>query len=252
MTQIRGMEMPAIFAPSFTLFYDECQRWIKDVDENPESLEEMRLFEESSYFVNMTEDISLRLGLSNITREDLEIMYESCRFEVALQLPNAPWCAAFSPEDFFILEYWQDLKYYWQDGYGYSVNYEQACPLLQDLVMHIRAAEKGAEKRKLGAFYFAHSGTLGKMLARLGLFRSPETNMTAEDFELNHDREWQTTEILPFASNLIVALYHTPEGPQVMTFVNERLVGLQMVDSFLEEFGPIADNCSFKEICKLR
>ncbi len=33
-----------------------------------------------------------------------------------------------------ILEYWDDLKKYWQDGYGFQINYEQSCVLVKELV----------------------------------------------------------------------------------------------------------------------
>lgn len=32
-----------------------------------------------------------------------------------------------------VFEFIEDLKYYWIDGYGYSLTYEQACPTLIDV-----------------------------------------------------------------------------------------------------------------------
>lgn len=32
-----------------------------------------------------------------------------------------------------VLEFADDLKYYWNDGYGYKLSYEQACPALRDV-----------------------------------------------------------------------------------------------------------------------
>jgi multiple inositol-polyphosphate phosphatase/2,3-bisphosphoglycerate 3-phosphatase len=32
-----------------------------------------------------------------------------------------------------ILEFREDLEYYYEDGYGYPINYEQACPPVKDL-----------------------------------------------------------------------------------------------------------------------
>ena len=34
--------------------------------------------------------------------EELKLIYDACRYEIALQFPDAPWCAAFAPEDFFV------------------------------------------------------------------------------------------------------------------------------------------------------
>lgn len=32
-----------------------------------------------------------------------------------------------------VLEYAEDLKYYWQDGYGHELTYRQACPAFRDM-----------------------------------------------------------------------------------------------------------------------
>ena len=35
-----------------------------------------------------------------------------------------------------IIEYQEDLKYYWRDGYGVPINYEQACVVIDDIIQH--------------------------------------------------------------------------------------------------------------------
>jgi hypothetical protein len=32
------------------------------------------------------------------------------------------------------MEYAEDLKYYWVDGYGHELTYKQACPALNDML----------------------------------------------------------------------------------------------------------------------
>lgn len=54
--------------------------------------------------------------------------------------------------------------------------------------------------------YFAHSGTLLKMLAHLGLYGGDET-LTAENYERNVDRKWRTSLIDSFGSNLAFVLF---------------------------------------------
>ena len=39
---------------------------------------------------------------------------------------------------FQALEYLQDLKYFWLHGYGYDINYRQACVTLNDMITHLR------------------------------------------------------------------------------------------------------------------
>ena len=41
-----------------------------------------------------------------------------------------------------VLEYAEDLKTYYKQGYGFQLNYKQACPLLQDLITRIRYFER--------------------------------------------------------------------------------------------------------------
>lgn len=36
------------------------------------------------------------------------------------------------------MEYHEDLKYYWVDGYGYNVTYEQACPTFNDMLNFLK------------------------------------------------------------------------------------------------------------------
>ena len=37
-----------------------------------------------------------------------------------------------------VLEYAEDLETYYKQGYGFELNYRQACPLVNDLVTRIR------------------------------------------------------------------------------------------------------------------
>lgn len=36
------------------------------------------------------------------------------------------------------MEYREDLEYYYEDGYGFPINYVQACPPVQDVYEHFR------------------------------------------------------------------------------------------------------------------
>lgn len=50
-------------------------------------------------------------------------MYIVCIFEVVIFNRENIWCFFFDKEDFLILEYLLDLKYYWKRGYGYLIIY---------------------------------------------------------------------------------------------------------------------------------
>jgi hypothetical protein len=60
------------------------------------------------------------------------------------------------------LEYREDLEYFYEDGYGHSINYVQACPIVKDVVDHFTQVVESAPYQPKGLFYFTHSGTLLK------------------------------------------------------------------------------------------
>ena len=111
-----------------------------------------------------------------------------------------------------MLEYREDLEYYWQDGYGYKVNTEQGCVLVKDAVDNFRNITMGLHSREEqnGIFYFTHSGTILKLLSYLGLYKekvNPETGLSPslrhDNYErMKESRNWRTSLIDPFASNV--------------------------------------------------
>ena len=96
--------------------------------------------------------------------EDIDLMYNMCSFDKAWRPKKlSPWCAAFSQSDLEvscrpngkvivnatliirfcnfclqILEYREDLEYYYEDGYGFPINYVQACPPVKDVYDNFR------------------------------------------------------------------------------------------------------------------
>ena len=116
-----------------------------------------------------------------------------------------------------MLEYREDLKYYWKDGYGYKINTEQACVLVKDAMDNFRNITMGGDtgrEEQNGIFYFTHSGTILKMLSYLGLYKEEINKHTGHRLELRHDnynkmkdsRNWRTSFIDPFASNVGLVL----------------------------------------------
>jgi len=64
-------------------------------------------------------------------------MYDACRYQKAWSVTElSPWCAVFSKEELRILEYREDLDYYYKAGYGRDINTRLGCPLLHDMMRH--------------------------------------------------------------------------------------------------------------------
>ena len=65
-----------------------------------------------------------------------------CRYDLA-EFPDvwdhvSPWCAVFSEENLKILEFTDDLSYYYKDGYGYDINWQMTKPLVEELQLRFQ------------------------------------------------------------------------------------------------------------------
>ena len=163
-----------------------------------------------------------------------------------------------------MLEFREDLEYYWVDGPGYPVTGAQSCGLLKDLLMAFRS-------KKRGTFYFSHSGALLKFLTYLGLYKD-QHDLRSDNFEeMRHNRLWRTSKIGPFAGNVVFVLMDCDDqsllscnggdyGEAVLLYVNEELTAIpgcgkdgwgkdRCTLEKLEELfsGP----CDFETICNI-
>merc|ERR1712107_685236 len=91
-----------------------------------------------------------------------------------------------------VMEYREDLDYYWVDGPGYPVTAAQSCPLMKDLLETFSAGQT-----RKGTFYFSHSGAILKFLAFLGLFKDTEPLLSDNFDKMRDQREWRTSKIGP-------------------------------------------------------
>ncbi|ODN04225.1 Multiple inositol polyphosphate phosphatase 1 [Orchesella cincta] len=230
----------ALHADPVLRFYKDCKKWKKEVDKNPEAYQERMKFETSSIFKQMITKIQTRLGLEKPpTLEESEIMYLACSFESAWDPSNpSPWCNVFDEHDFQLMEYRQDVEYYWIDGYGDKVS-DPSAPSV--------------------TAYFTHSGTLLKVMARLGLFND-SVPLRGDNYDHHRgSRKWRTSLIDPFATNLAFVLYKCPENHKVGLLFKEKPIGQPLCDGKylcpLEEFyakmEPFTKNCDLDKLCTL-
>lgn len=67
----------------------------------------------------------------------IDAMYDACRYQKAWSVTElSPWCAVFSKEELHVLEYREDLDYYYKAGYGRDINTRLGCLLLHDMMQH--------------------------------------------------------------------------------------------------------------------
>ena len=243
----------AVYRDPVLRFYKRCPRWRREVDTNPDARLEEEKFLKSDTYAKMLEDVSKRIG-HRIDNETANMMYTICGFETAWWIDTeSPWCRMFSLDEFKILEYAEDLKKYWIDGYGHKLSYEQACPILIDM-FDFFASDEGP----LVSAYFTHSGTILKLLASLGVARDDQ-HLMHDLFPLYAtDRAWRTSIIDTFASNIAFVLYNCSSGKPSILFMHQERP-LYLSGCPLDKPCPLSimkalypnheDECQFEAMC---
>lgn len=251
--------------------YKLCNKWNELVKQNPLSLKEQRLFEKSEAFnITVLQGLSKRLGFSPqyLTLENVDTIYAACTFGQAWEpTKHSPWCSVFTEEMLDMLEYRKDLRYYWEDGYGYNINSAQACVLVKDAVDNFQNAINNAKSAKKGLFYFAHSGTILKLLAYMDLYKETTKEPKLLRQDLKHDnykimkngRKWKTSTIDTFSSNVGLVLMRCNERDYKIGLLhNERFFDIPGCESqtqwcdfkkFVSLFNPNAIDCDFSQVC---
>ncbi|XP_026670579.1 multiple inositol polyphosphate phosphatase 1 isoform X2 [Ceratina calcarata] len=235
-------------------FYKRCQRWQLEVKHNATAQIEKRRFLESEFYKKMVANISKLIG-HKIDYESIHLMYLICGFETAwYKNSESPWCKLFSLHDLKVLEFAEDLGYYWVDGYGYELTYEQACPAMRDVFNFLLSADGPSVSA-----YFTHSGTILKLLALLRVYKDDQ-HLTHNLFSLYaNDRAWRTGVIDTFGANIAFVLYDCSGFPYVLFMHQERQVPLPGCPvyepcplSTMKALYPTRDEeCPFELMCTL-
>ncbi|XP_018323869.2 multiple inositol polyphosphate phosphatase 1 [Agrilus planipennis] len=236
-------------------FYKLCTKWQTTIKKRPETLKERELLKQK-YGKQIIESLNKTLGFGLLTTmEDVHLIYTMCSFETAWQKrKESVWCSLLDKETFKVLEYYEDLKYYWIDGYGNSLNHNQACVAFQDLINFFEN-EDPYPKAKI---YFTHSGTLLKMIAHFGLYKDV-LPLTHKNFQKISNRQWKVSKIDAFGTNLALVLYRCEDQLKVLTLHQERIVYplgcprehlLCNLNDFKKNFKH-SINCQFDKMCSL-
>ncbi|XP_046838609.1 multiple inositol polyphosphate phosphatase 1-like isoform X2 [Vespa crabro] len=236
-------------------FYKRCTRWSNEVSKNKSAHIEKERFLKSELLTTTVKSVSKRIG-HQINYDTLDLIYAMCAFETAwYKDEDSPWCELLSLDDFKVLEFANDIEYYWIDGYGYKITYEQACVVLLDIFKFF-----SEDNETLASIYFTHSGTILKFLARLGVARD-KIPLTHDSFRLHVDnRAWRTTYIDAFASNIAFVLYDCEsQGPSILFMHQERVVYLPNCPknmpcplSTMKDLYPSnEEDCQFDVMCNL-
>lgn len=151
----------------------------------------------------MASEVSQRLGFKfTLGPKQLDTIWDMCRYEVAWHLDKySTWCAAFTQEHVEILEYLEDIKYYYKQGYGSELNSNVACNMVQDMLQNM-----GSNNDPKVVAYFAHSSSVQLFLTSLGIAKDL-ISVRADNFHEMRFRQWRTSKIGPFAANIAAVKY---------------------------------------------
>lgn len=219
--------------------YSNCTVWEKTI---AELTQEKKRFQETALMKNVIHNVSHRLGfLYNLSMESVSKIYDMCRYDKAFNFTNlSPWCAAFTKNELQILEYNQDIFYYYKSGYGADINLRLGCPLVKDMIERFSKLEDSTSSNPSGIFYFAHGAQLNMLSSRLG-FNKDSQPLTHENYNVMTKRKFRSSLILPFTANIMAVFYKCTLGEenQVMFYQNERVVDYE---------GCLVGLCSWKYI----
>nr|CAI5819599.1 unnamed protein product [Callosobruchus analis] len=235
--------------------YEECEAWQKNEANNQFSRSEYERFKESPEYQQLVRDVFRRLGfryaLNASIIEDIYDMYLN---------RQSPWCVAFNKDQLKLLEYAEDLKYYYETGYGNRISEMVGCGPVKDFYDRFERTVNGNGDGVRATYFFSNSATMQTVLTALGIAKDYNP-LKADNYHTQTSRNWKTSLIDPFASNLVSVLYQCrgPEKFKVMFFLNENpvdfpecSVGLCNWSTVQQKYQDLASTCNVEEFCSER
>lgn len=182
--------------------YNQCPLWGYAVANDLERNE----FGKGPEYQRMLSEVSAKLGFhgSHLLRNsEIEVLDILCKFENNFLNSTSPFCAAFSVANHQVIEYYDDLFFYYRFGYGNS-NYRRLfdnfnCFLTQDLLRFLQSNDVNDHKARI---YHSHIEVYNTLLVSLGVFRDVPLNR--HNFAQQTDRLFRFSFVSPDAANLAV------------------------------------------------
>lgn len=159
-------------------------------------------------FQTMMTQVNDKLGLTGnqrLSARQTRTIWEICNFEQIWDMSvPAPFCGVFSPHNNLMLEYFEDLDYYYNAGYGGPRRlFENLnCPLIQDMLSFLDSPVSAETTR----IYSTHSTAFQLFMVTLGVFGG-DAPLTAANFNQQTLRQWRSSFITPMATNIAAIRY---------------------------------------------
>ncbi|XP_051969026.1 multiple inositol polyphosphate phosphatase 1b [Xyrauchen texanus] len=257
---VQDMDYKQYVDDSLMRFFDHCERFVESVENNKTALNEVNRFKSSVEMDVVRKKIANRLQIpyNQITPDMAEAAFFLCSYEFAIKSENSPWCNLLDESDAQVLEYKNDLKQYWKRGYGHDINRKSSCPLFHDIFKRLDKAAYDysfGDVEKTATIQVGHGETLLPLLSLMGFFKD-EKPLTAENFSLQHNRKFRTSQIVPYAANLVFVLYDCTEGLRVQLFLNEKPINFPNIhhsaplyETVIKHYSELLHGCDFNKEC---
>ncbi|XP_056291549.1 multiple inositol polyphosphate phosphatase 1a [Pseudoliparis swirei] len=248
-------------------FFDQCARFVQEVDNNPSALSEVDKFRQGPEMRRVTEKIADRLKVpySDITDDMAEAAFYLCAYELAIKTVNSPWCRLFDEVDAQVVEYANDLKQYWKRAYGYDINSKSSCILFHDAFSRLDKAaseiEAGQQVTEAVTVQVGHAETLLPLLTLLGFFKDSDA-LTSTNYATQAQRSFRTSHMLPYAANLLLVLYDCGGGdlrlqpllnekPVTFPGLTSRSASTPLYQDVKDHYRELLQSCDFEAECQL-
>ncbi|KAG6446409.1 multiple inositol polyphosphate phosphatase 1 [Manduca sexta] len=235
--------------------YTTCGKYQRDIKKNLDTYAETFKYQETSEFLAAKDRIQRRLGIDYIlTNDNITSLYDICRYTSSDKM--SPWCAMFTTEDLKVLEYIGDLRHYYRNGYGNSINQVLGQIPLTDLLKSFQLAKAGNGKKIVS--YFTHATMIDMVYTSLNLFKD-DIPLTAA--HRSPERKWRSSKFSVFSANLMAVLNRCGHDDmteyKVVFYLNEEpLIPLckegvctwEEFEDMLKTMSVNTDICEFKSV----
>ena len=224
-------------------FFEMCDNYRINVDDNPAAAKEYNDFANSKELQSVIKKVEQRLSFPNLSLEPVDVLelFLMCAYELGMfnGTLSTGLCSLFDEEDRRILEFWSDLKNYYKQSAGHKITYESSCALLRDIYNTIMEVRDKPGEHYTGIFRSAHAETIIPLHALLRVFLD-DAPVTASNYKSMKYRKFRSGKI--------------------QFYVSEKLHKVPCCDSkidcdldvFLQCYKKKIEGCNLKRMCALR
>uniref|UniRef100_A0A665X9Q2 Multiple inositol polyphosphate phosphatase 1 n=1 Tax=Echeneis naucrates TaxID=173247 RepID=A0A665X9Q2_ECHNA len=260
---IRDKEFDHAVNDSLMRFFDECRRFVQEVDNNHSAIVEVDKFKQGPEMRRVQEKMANRLQVPHSLIS--QAAFNLCAYEFAIKAVNSPWCQLFDEDDAKVMEYASDLREFWKRGHGYDINSKASCILFHDVFSRLNKAadeiKSGQQVSEAVTVQIGHADTLLPLLTLLGFFKDSDP-LTSTNYATQAQRSFRTSRMLPYAANLLLVLYDCGGGdlrlqpllnekPVTFPGLTEQQASMPPYQDVKERYRELLQGCDFETECQL-